>query len=166
MIEEVVDRQGPLVILGISVVVVLLGLIAEIYVFKFGLGGSKPITGSTSTTQNLPAGCQKPAGGYLIIASVSGFNDSISHGAPTKAWPIVTVNKGDTVKLVVCNIDSQAHGFQINNYFDSNIESVAPGQAITVSFVADKTGTFTIYCSIPCSVHIRMQSGELRVVGS
>jgi len=166
VIEEVVNRQGLLVVMGISVVVVLVGLISAIYVFKFDLGGSQPITGSTATTQNLPAGCQKLPGGYLIIASITGFNDSISHGAPTKAWPIVTVNKGDTVKLVVCNIDSQAHGFQINNYFDSNIESVAPGQAITVSFVADKTGTFTIYCSIPCSVHIRMQSGEIRVVGS
>jgi len=165
VIEEVVDGQGPLVILGISVVVVLVGLIAAIYVFKFG-PGSQPSTGSTSSTQNLPAGCQKPPGGHLIIASVTGFNDSISHGAPTKAWPLVTVNKGDTVKLVVCNIDSQAHGFQISNFFDSNRESVAPGQAITVSFVADKTGTFTIYCSISCSVHIRMQSGELRVVGS
>jgi len=111
--------------------------------------------------------CQRVArSGYLIIASRTGFNDSISHGAPPNAWPIVTVNKGDTVKLVVCNIDSYAHGFQISNYFDSNIESVAPGQVIAVSFVADKTGTFTIYCSIPCSVHIRMQSGELRVVGS
>jgi len=165
VIEEVVDRQG-LLVMGISVVVVLVGLISAIYVFKFG-PGSQPSTGSTSSsTQNLPAGCQKPPGGYLIIARVTGFNDSISHGAPTKAWPIVTVNKGDTVKLVVCNIDSQAHGFQISNYFDSNIESVAPGQVIAVSFVADKTGTFTIYCSTFCSVHIYMQSGEIRVVGS
>ena len=160
-----VDRQG-LLVMGISVVVVLVGLISAIYVFKFG-PGSQPSTGSTSSsTQNLPAGCQKPPGGYLIIGSIMGFNGSVSHGAPTKAWPMVTVNKGDAVKLVACNIDSQAHGFQISNYFDSNIESVAPGQVIAVSFVANKTGTFTIYCSIFCSVHIYMQSGEIRVVGS
>jgi len=56
-----------------------------------------------------------------------------------------------------------AHGFQVNNYYDSNIESVGPGQVIRVSFVANKAGTFGIYCSILCPPHIFMQSGALMV---
>lgn len=76
----------------------------------------------------------------------------------------MTVHKGDNVKLVVCNIDTQAHGFQVANYFDSDIETIAPGQVLAISFNAEKLGTFNMYCSIFCSVHIYMQNAQLRVV--
>jgi nitrous oxide reductase len=112
---------------------------------------------------SLPAGCTKPAGGFLVVASVTGYNDSIGHGAPGKAWPIIQVRKGSTVNIVVCNIDRQAHGFQITHYYDRSIETVEPGQVIRVSFVADQTGTFEIYCSIFCTIHIYMQNGQLVV---
>ncbi len=158
-----VSRRA-LVILAVSTAILVTGIVAAAYLLESGLKVQTSTRSSTlSSAQNLPAGCKEPAGGYLIVASINGFNDSASHGAPSSAWPIITVQKGESVKLVVCNIDSQAHGFQIGKYFDSNTEAVAPGQAITVSFVADKTGTFTMYCSIFCSVHIYMQSGELRV---
>lgn len=115
------------------------------------------------TSVTLPPGCVKPAGGFVVIASGLGYNDSIGHGAPAKPWPIITVKNGTTVKIVVCNTDRQAHGFQITHYFDSSIETVGPGQVITVPVVADKTGTFQIYCSIFCTIHIYMQSGQLIV---
>jgi len=112
---------------------------------------------------SLPAGCVKPADGFVIVASETGYNNSIGHGAPEKPWPVVTVQKGATVTIVVCNADRQAHGFQITHYFDSSIETVEPGQVIRVQFVADQTGTFQIYCSIFCTIHIYMQSGQLIV---
>jgi hypothetical protein len=112
---------------------------------------------------SLPAGCVKPAGGFLVIASNLGFNDSIEHGAPTKGWPLMTAQKGATVNIVVCNTDRVAHGFQIAHYFDSSIETVEPGQVIHVSFVANQAGTFDIYCSILCPIHVYMQNGQLLV---
>jgi hypothetical protein len=120
-------------------------------------------SGSNSGGASLPPGCVKPAGGFLIIASNVGYNDSIGHGAPAKPWPIIHVEKGSTVNIVVCNTDFQSHGFQITHYFDSSIETVIPGQVIKVSFVASSTGTFQIYCSIFCTIHIYMQSGQLIV---
>jgi len=111
----------------------------------------------------LPPACVKPAGGFLVIASNLGYNDSIGHGAPSKPWPMISVNKGASVIIVVCNTDRQAHGFQIAHYFDNSIETIDPGQVITVPFVADQTGTFQIYCSIFCTIHIYMQSGQLIV---
>jgi len=112
----------------------------------------------------LPSGCVKPAEGFLVIASNRGYNDSVDHGVPENPWPVITVNQGQQVNIAVCNTDVQAHGFQITHYFDSNIESIAPGQVIHVSFVADQAGDFQIYCSIFCSIHAFMQSGLLRVV--
>ncbi len=119
-----------------------------------------------STNSSLPPGCVKPAGGFLIIASNTGYNDSIGHGAPEKSWPIITVHQGQNVSIVVCNVDEQAHGFQITHYFDQSIETVVPGQVLRVSFVATEAGHFDIYCSILCTIHIYMQSGLLNVTPS
>jgi hypothetical protein len=112
---------------------------------------------------SLPPGCVKPGDGFLVIAGKTGYNDSIAHGAPTKSWPIITVHQGQNVTIVVCNTDVQAHGFQIVHYFVRNEETLVPGQVLKVSFVADQTGTFTIYCDIFCSIHLYMQSGLLNV---
>jgi hypothetical protein len=126
-------------------------------------------TSSTGTStgfppyNNLPSGCVKPADGYLIIANQNGFNDSIQHGAPQKHWPVISVKQGTTVNITVCNADVQAHGFQITHYFDSNIETVVPGQVVHVSFVANRVGDFEIYCSIFCSIHIFMQNRLFQV---
>ena len=117
-------------------------------------------------TANLPrttVGCSSYSTDFLIIASNQGFNDSVGHGAPANAWPILCVHQGEIVNIVVKNTDSFSHGFNIDNYYNSQIVSVGPGQTLDVSFVADKAGTFTVYCSIFCEVHLQMQGGELVV---
>jgi len=138
-----------LALVGIAVA----GIISVTYIADF----------NRNNNTSLPAGCVKPSGGFLVIASNLGYNNSISHGAPAKPWPTITVAKGATVSIVVCNTDKEAHGFQITHYFDSTIETVGPGQIITVSFVANQSGTFTIYCSILCAIHVYMQDGQLLV---
>ncbi|HEV2137980.1 MAG TPA: cupredoxin domain-containing protein [Nitrososphaerales archaeon] len=105
----------------------------------------------------------KQPGTFLIIADANGFNDSINHGVPQNSWPIITVQKGTNVTITVSNTDLEAHGFQVAHYFESSIQTVAPGTSLKVSFVADQTGSFRIYCSIVCGVHAFMQSGELVV---
>jgi heme/copper-type cytochrome/quinol oxidase subunit 2 len=145
-------------------VAIVSGAALVIYVPKLPTGSSS----STSATSfppyiNLPAGCVRPTNGFLIVADQNGFNDSIQHGAPVKHWPIIVVKLGATVNITVCNSDIQAHGFQVTHYFDSNIETVDPGQVVHVSFLANKAGDFEIYCSIFCSIHIFMQNGELIV---
>ena len=106
----------------------------------------------------------KPTESFLIVANINGFNDSVDHGVPQNPWPVIHVAKGTTVSITVYNDDTQAHGFQVTHYFDSSIETIAPGQKVTITFVADLAGTFRMYCSIFCTAHAFMQSGEL-VVG-
>jgi FtsP/CotA-like multicopper oxidase with cupredoxin domain len=140
------------------------GAVAASSVLVGGLLTSQNAASSLPTV-SLPAGCVRPAGGFLIIASKYGYNDSVLEGAgPSKAWPVINVTQGQTVNITVCNVDeSQSHGFQISNYFDTSIEAVGPGQVLKVSFVASKAGSFQIYCAIFCTIHLFMEYGQLRV---
>lgn len=107
--------------------------------------------------------CVPPPGFILIIADLSGFNNSIGHGAPANPWPVVNVKQGDPVRFLVCNMDStQAHGFAIETYFYSGVV-LAPGDAFRIEFSANLPGTFTFYCNIFCTVHIFMV-GRLNVL--
>jgi len=144
-------------------VVVAVLLIVALAAAAIALPQLNRVTTNTSTA-TLPSGCVRPAGGFLIIASQLGYNDSVNHGVPQNSWPVVDVRQGQNVTIVVCNADpAQAHGFQIDHYYDARLVSMASGQVLSVSFVADTAGTFRIYCNIPCSVHWAMQSGELIV---
>ena len=104
-------------------------------------------------------GCITPHGYVLITAGLSGFNGSVNHLRP---WPVVTVQKGDTVNLFVCNDDRvSVHGFAIDHYLNAGV-TLRSGESFRVSFVADRGGNFTIFCNIFCPVHPFM-IGQLRV---
>jgi nitrous-oxide reductase len=76
----------------------------------------------------------------------------------------IEVNEGDHVTIHLTNIDFDqdiTHGFAINGY-DLNIE-VQPGQVNTVEFVADKAGTFPLYCTNFCSALHQEMTGYFLV---
>jgi hypothetical protein len=146
-------------ILAVLLVVVLLGVGATTALYLASRGGSPP-------GRPLPSGCVKPAGGFLVVASGTGYNDSMGHGVPEENWPIITVEQGQNVTIVVCNIDVQPHGFQVTHYDDQSEVTIVPGQVYRVSFVADQAGSFAIYCEIFCTIHWAMQSGLLKVTAS
>ena len=73
---------------------------------------------------------------------------------------VIEVNQGDKVIL---NIESEdiTHGIYIQDY---NINKrIEPGETTTVEFVADKEGTFTFGCSVPCGMGHRNMVGQLIV---
>jgi len=143
------------------------------------LGGNESVTFTLSVPNvdylPVPEGCcftisvgilgmqVKPPGAYLVMVSANGYNDSALHGVPQNPWPIIKVQKGATIVILVYNADTQAHGFQVSHYFDSNIEAIDPQQTLSISFVANEAGTFGIYEAIPSTLHWAMQSGELIV---
>lgn len=76
----------------------------------------------------------------------------------------ITVKQGDKVFIHLTNIDLDqdiTHGFGI---MDHNLNyEVQPGQTSTLEFVADKAGTFPIYCTNFCSALHQEMSGYLLV---
>ena len=147
-------------ILGIAaLVVILLMVLAAGPIFNLIGNSSSGVLPPVAITKST---CNRQPGFILIIADLSGFNDSIGHGAPTHPWPIVHVEKGQVVRFLVCNLDqTQAHGFAITYYFDAGVP-IMPGEAYTIVFTATEAGAFAIFCNIFCTIHIYMR-GQLIV---
>jgi len=58
----------------------------------------------------------------------------------------ITVNKGDTVKITFKD-DDGSHNLVIEGY-NVSTNTINTGDSASIQFVADKTGTFTYYCSV------------------
>lgn len=72
----------------------------------------------------------------------------------------ITVNQGDKVVIKAMAIDKD-HGFGIKAY---NIDQPLPkGKEITIEFVADKKGEFTIRCTNWCGLWHIFMSGKFVV---
>jgi len=142
-------------------VVILVGLIITVAAFVTGIVIIPPP--SQSSDNVTPAvvtksSCDRPPSFFLIIADLSGFNNSISHGAPANPWPVIRVHQGEAVRILICNRDTtQPHGFSIDTYFPEGM-SVRPGEAYQIVFTASIPGTFVIYCNIFCTIHVFMSS--------
>jgi len=72
----------------------------------------------------------------------------------------IEVDPGDRVTIELASTDV-VHGLHIEGY-DVNL-TADPGQPATVSFVADRPGTYRIRCSVPCGPLHPFMSGRLRV---
>jgi len=133
--------------------------VVTLFLFLTGIIQTPPSTGSPNyapVISVVKSSCSTPPGFLLIIADLSGFNDSIAHGAPMNPWPVIYVHLGDMVRFVVCNRDqTQAHGFAVQTYFDTGV-ALAPGEAFKIEFKATIPGAFVIYCNIFCTVHAFM----------
>ena len=137
----------------IASVLVIVGLSAGYY--------SNILPINSLITQSVAQPCNRPEGYLLVVMDGLGFNSSRVRGTP---WPLLHVHRGDTVDIIVCNLDSsQAHGFAIDHYFDKGV-ALGPGQVYKIHFVANDTGDFVIYCDVFCPVHSYM-IGRLTVRG-
>ena len=72
---------------------------------------------------------------------------------------IIEVNPGDTVLIHVNGLDDgggNGHGFSLPEFKISEV--IRNDQTTEIEFIADKKGTFTFSCSVPCgSGHLSMK---------
>jgi len=98
---------------------------------------------------------------FTLEASGSGFNNSKTV-AGLGVWPVMNVSRCDKVTVNITNVDSQDHGIAIGVY-SMDPMNVAPGQTVSLNFVAYQTGHFRVYCTTVCSIHDYMVNGQLNV---
>ena len=76
--------------------------------------------------------------------------------------PVIRVNKGDRVVLKLTSSDV-VHGFSLKDFGIFINDGIHPGKPQTVSFVADKEGTFTFACNAICGSHHENMFGTIIV---
>jgi heme/copper-type cytochrome/quinol oxidase subunit 2 len=73
---------------------------------------------------------------------------------------VISVNQGDQVTIKLISTDV-VHGLYLDGY---DLEVTAdPGQNATLSFIADKSGTFRFRCSVTCGPLHPFMIGKLKV---
>jgi heme/copper-type cytochrome/quinol oxidase subunit 2 len=72
----------------------------------------------------------------------------------------LTVNPGDTVKIQLVSTDV-VHGLYIDGY-DLSVEA-DPGQTATMTFTANKPGSFRFRCNVTCGAMHPFMIGKLTV---
>lgn len=72
----------------------------------------------------------------------------------------VKVNPGDTVTIQLVSTDV-VHGLYVDGY-DISVEA-DPGQSATLTFVADKPGSFRFRCNVTCGAMHPFMIGKLTV---
>lgn len=113
--------------------VLILAAIALIFGIVFFFLNEKPSAG----TESVQLG--KLARANVVTFDVTGGNFFF---LPNQ----LKVKKGDTVVINFKN-DKGFHNFVLDE-FGVNFDAISDGMSKTVSFVADKVGTFEFYCSV------------------
>ena len=98
----------------------------------------------------LPTGTGVPASHDLRLAA----------GQYDFSPAVISVNKGDRVTIELVSTDV-VHGLYLDGY---DLEVIAdPGQTASLSFIADKSGTFRFRCSVTCGPLHPFMIGKLKV---
>ena len=74
----------------------------------------------------------------------------------------ITVYEGQTVMVTLQSLDVP-HGFAIDGYPEVGSIHISPNAQSVVKFTADKTGTFTYYCTVFCGEGHPLHKGQLVV---
>lgn len=109
-------------------IIILLAVVVVGYVLIFGQG-------TTTATQPVQTS-QSVVKTFTIVGANFSFT-------PNQ----ITVNKGDTVKIIFQDSDGH-HNLSIDGY-NVQTQTIDSGQTSEITFIADKTGSFQYYCSVP-----------------
>lgn len=148
------SANGMMILLGVIILLVLGGgyfLFANKSTQRPSSTTIMPTTEPTKTESMQPSSASNAAGTTTTVSP------SAAMAANEKAFTVeggafyfkpnqITVKKGDTVKITFNNAGG-FHDFVIDEY---NVKTARlnSGQSATVTFVADKAGTFEYYCSV------------------
>src|SRR5437899_12681970 len=90
------------------------------------------------------SGVSGAARSITIVADLNGYKGSKSQTGP---WPVTTVHECDRVEITIINNDTQAHGFAVTYYSNSDLEIVGGTPPHTFKFPPTQISQSTTYCS-------------------
>lgn len=128
--------------MGVAVLVVILAVGGALYYRSLSSSNNN---NNSATPQNIED--MSPTSSASDSSQTGVVKEITVTGSNYKFEPAnLTVNKGDTVKVIFKNSGGM-HDFVIDE-FNAKSKIIPDGQEATVEFVADKSGTFKYYCSV------------------
>ena len=97
------------------------------------------VTGNSATTGSVSTSTESANQGQIKELTITGKDYSFSQS-------VINVKKGETVKIVLKN-EQGSHDFVVDE-FSISTKRVNTGKTDSVTFKADKTGSFEFYCSV------------------
>ena len=116
--------------------------------------GQVPATGAVETPPSTPSSTTQPPAATPRVVKLEAYNCGFNPST-------ITVKKGETIKLEIFST-SGTHSIAIQGY-PVNSDTVSPGRDASVTFTADKVGTFEFFCSIYCGAGQTEMIGKLVV---
>lgn len=102
--------------------------------------------GATGASAAMMEKTESTAGGTMEKSEVKEFTlDSFEFGYDQKT---ITVKKGETVRITLTNSGKMPHDWIVDEFTGAKTKMIKNGETDTVTFVADKAGTFEYYCSV------------------
>lgn len=128
-------------------------------------GGYVLMNGNKSGTMTPPASdSTMPATGTSgaeekVVTTTTGTPGSLMEKGAAKEFTLdssefkfdiktITVKSGDTVKLTLTNSGKMPHDWVVDEFTGAKTKKITNGQTDTITFVADKVGTYEYYCSV------------------
>lgn len=154
-----------------AVIVILAVATAISIISYYSINSMIPVNGKSpvlSPPRNIfIKASHSPQTGYIFVSqssgAIKGLRGSGSGGSAYSTSPTYTFNKGSVESIHMINEDYQTHSKHNFNIDQFNVHTKDLGyfQTQTVTFIADKEGTFQYYCTI----HPEMK-GNIVVAGS
>ena len=135
-------------------IVVVLALVGGYMIFNNSSGSVIPLplntdvkTNTDTTSQVNPAPPYSPSAAGVSNVSVSHIKEFTVVGTNFSFDPgTISVKKGDTVKITFKNSGGM-HDWRVDEY-GAATKVISTGDEETITFVANKTGSFEYYCSV------------------
>lgn len=146
---EAKSKLNPVLIIGVVVII----LVAAGY-FIYGRGGYRAPAPATTQRdqQQVPPASQQDSEVNDITVEANEFSFSPSN---------ISLTTGERVRITFKNVGRNPHNFMIDELGVAS-QTIPGGGSDTIEFTADKSGTFTFYCSIGNHRSLGME-GELSV---
>lgn len=144
------NGMNPMLIAGIVVVVLLIAGGIFVASKKSSSTSEEAMHTATATPTmvptTMPSVTSKAATPTAMVQGTATESITVDGGnyyfKPNK----ITVKKGDSVKITFVN-DGGFHDFVLDGY-NVKTDIIGSGKSQTVTFTADKAGTFDFYCSV------------------
>ncbi len=135
-------------LLLILIVVVVLGAGGYMYSQKAAapVENAMPVPGTSGVEE---AVVEKSTGETAEAAMEKSAAKEFTLDATEFAFSLaeIKIKKGDTVKITLTNSGKMPHDWVVDE-FNIRTKQIKNGETDTITFVADKTGTFEYYCSV------------------